>query len=507
MSRTDKKEWFIRYSENIVKALLVLIIAFLLFLSMTQTTVLKDWEEHNYYLAQKLWPHLLILAVLAAGVYLFGRFVPRRKYHKWETGVVFVLLSVAFCFTLYWVLNTQLKPTGDSSVIWTIAHQMDSKDYSAFRDLGYGERYFNQIGTIMLHYFLIHYLGVEQIFIIQLLNVPALLLLYYSLWRLSQELFGKRTGNLTVVLSVLFFPLALYVVFAYNNVFSWSLSMFAVLQEILFLKKGMRYHGILMAISLAAAVQFKMFSWIILFAMFIYAFYEGFRRSRRSVLFYLAGCVVLIFLLSFFFGKFIDSHLEGYQRKGLSPLGHVAMGMQDGPMAPGWYNGIHDITYLETQGEAEAMNAAFIRMIKDSILNFIAHPKYAFRFYFYKTASAWNNPSFQGFWFGEIGTFETDVPDWIQSVYNGALRSRLDVCLNYMLTVIHAGTLGYFLTSWKKIRLRELLPGICFLGGFLFLLLWETKCQYSLGFFIFLFPYCICGYKEIYLRGAASRRP
>ena len=41
-----------------------------------------------------------------------------------------------------------------------------------------------------------------------------------------------------------------------------------------------------------------------------------------------------------------------------------------------------------------------------------------------------------------------------------------------------------------------LLP-LCFIGGFLFLIIWEAKAQYALFYYVILFLYSILGYREL----------
>lgn len=46
--------------------------------------------------------------------------------------------------------------------------------------------------------------------------------------------------------------------------------------------------------------------------------------------------------------------------------------------------------------------------------------------------------------------------------------------------------------------MEELLLPLVFIGGFLFLLMWETKSQYALYFYIVIMLHGILGYQELY---------
>ena len=51
--------------------------------------------------------------------------------------------------------------------------------------------------------------------------------------------------------------------------------------------------------------------------------------------------------------------------------------------------------------------------------------------------------------------------------------------------------------NFKNKTFEDLLLPLAFVGGFLFLLLWEAKSQYALYFYPALFIYSILGYKEL----------
>mgnify|MGYP006966568298 CR=1 FL=1 len=46
-------------------------------------------------------------------------------------------------------------------------------------------------------------------------------------------------------------------------------------------------------------------------------------------------------------------------------------------------------------------------------------------------------------------------------------------------------------------RTGQLLPGIVFIGGFLFHLVWEAKGQYSVVYFMLLLPYAYLGMERV----------
>lgn len=354
------------------------------------------------------------------------------------------------------------------------------------------------MGALFFLKALVGLVGAKNQIVLQFINVVALGIFQLCIRKIGSQLFGETVGDLTLIACVLFFPLSLYVVFTYFNLISWALIALGMQQEISLFQTGRKRHLAVMVLSVFLAVQLKSFSWIAVIAMVIYGCYEGLRKKKCMALWGMITAILLVMLANTYMKQAVLSETGERELRTMPAIGYVAMGMQESYMAPGWYNGVHDRTYLECEGNEVLMKDTFAKMIHDRVQEFWQAPGYAVRFYYHKLASQWNNPSFQGFWFGEISDAKVPVPEWIQSMYAGPIRVKLNNYLNYLLTLIHTGVFLWLILGLKEIRLKQLLPGIYVLGGFLFLIFWEAKCQYTLGFFIFLLAYCACGYVRLY---------
>ena len=501
-------KWFRQFtaiSENIVKLLLLAVEVFLLLLSIMRTSIVSGYEEHTDYAVDSPFRHILLVLIVGILVFAAGKIVMSQHLKikpctlkviiKWTAIILFV---VNLLMALYLVQNTQFKPLGDSSILWDIACQMHEGNYTAFQYLGYAERHFNQMGALFFLKALVGLVGTENQIVLQFINVAALGIFQLSIRKIGSQLFGETVGNLTLIACVLFFPLSLYVVFTYFNLISWALIALGMQQEISLFQTGRKRHLVIMVLAVFLAVQLKSFSWIAVIAMVIYGCYRGLRKKQFMVLLGMLAVMLLVTLANTGMKRVILSETGAKELRTMPALGYVAMGMQESYMAPGWYNGVHDRTYLECEGKEVLMKDTFAQMIRDRVQEFKQDPGYAAWFYYQKQASQWNNPSFQGFWFGEISDAMVPVPDWIHSMYTGSIRVKLNNYLNYLLTLIHTGVLLCLVLGFRDIRLKHLLPGIYFLGGFVFLIFWEAKCQYTLGFFIFLLAYCAYGYVQLY---------
>ena len=124
------------------------------------------------------------------------------------------------------------------------------------------------------------------------------------------------------------------------------------------------------------------------------------------------------------------------------------------------------------------------------------------RFYSRKTASQWNNPTFEMFYgmdidwgYGFQYRFSSDYK--INKFFNNFLNLNNEITvqkiLNFEQSLILFGSLVYivsFLLKKDKTKEELLLP-LTFVGGFLFLFIWEAKSQYALFYYVILFIYAI----------------
>lgn len=119
-----------------------------------------------------------------------------------------------------------------------------------------------------------------------------------------------------------------------------------------------------------------------------------------------------------------------------------------------------------------------------------------------KTASQWNEPSFQSIWIAEnkyqdsyhqkaIGT-DNDWPCRILSPKGNDGLTRIMNVLSFLLLF---GNLLYLLRGRKEDNYGDtLMFAMIFVGGFLFHLVWEAKGQYAFPYYILLIPYAVMGF-------------
>ena len=78
----------------------------------------------------------------------------------------------------------------------------------------------------------------------------------------------------------------------------------------------------------------------------------------------------------------------------------------------------------------------------------------------------------------------------------GVINTVITLVLDVVHTMILFGVLLYLALCMKDFQIREALLMICFIGGYLLHIFWEAKCQYTILFFVLLFPYVFRGYQQ-----------
>lgn len=187
---------------------------------------------------------------------------------------------------------------------------------------------------------------------------------------------------------------------------------------------------------------------------------------------------------------YIRSLNDGREVKGIPMTAWIAMGLQDGKAAPGWYNAYNNSIYEDNDYDFEKTEAAVIEEMKRIVGHYPQDITTSISFFVKKVSSQWNNPTFQSLWILED---RGNDDNWL---LHGNGRYFYTLWVNLLQTWILAGTLFYAVLRFKTSSLQEMILPMTFLGGFIFHLFWEAEGLYSILYFPLLLPLSICGYGE-----------
>lgn len=328
----------------------------------------------------------------------------------------------------------------------------------------------------------------------RIINLVMILFASYSLYGFCQE--TKLNSTITSIIYILYLPLELYVFFVYGNIVCLSLSIFAIWQAVIYLNTNRKKAALLCAAAISVAALFKDNALIMLIAILIVFLIYGLVNRQYKRLFWIPIMITAYIFCSITVDLVIEGITGEKVPSGVDIYGHLAMGVSEGERANGWYNSYAFNAYVESGFDynlyQEIAKEAFLQ--KTEI--FFNNPIYAIEFFSKKTASQWNNPTFQSIWVQQrmlalLSAQEAaDYPLYIDGASTNMLFYYF---FNLVQSMILFGSLCFFVFDARKLPLPTLIPAIAFIGGFIFQLFWEGKAQYTLLFFIMLFPYAATG--------------
>lgn len=477
----------------------IFIITLLCAFNAASTAVLINWE-HTAYIADSVKLHLVfillsvLLAVLAvkSGVY-------RMICHKLEDDKIFgncktVLVIAILVLSSTWALCTQFIPGVDEYAVQLAVKQVMEGNYESFAPLAYMDEYPNNWGFFLFSYVIAVIFGKFNYIVIELIVAVSVAVAFKALSE-TAELFGVgRMGQLLILLfGLVFLPFTFYSMMVYGNLTGVAFALVAVKHEIKFFNGGKWGNAVTSGVCIALGVAFKSNMLIYFLAMLFAAAINVFKSWKRAL-------ILIVVLIAAYEAQslgiaFIVRSMTGCElNKPITSLAWVAMGLQDGDLAPGWWNSYSVKSYFECGGDAVKHSAVVKESIENSLSNFAANPDYAVEFFTKKILSTWANPTFQCFATVRSGSY-LDVPEWMKQMLSYPSQKAILPYLNAEMFLVYFGSLLYILTEDFKRTDKLILPMI-FVGGFLFYLVWEAKARYALMFFIVLIPCAVRGYSR-----------
>ena len=491
--------------KTVVMGLFVTILFWLGIFSACSTSYMRaDVSELTYFVEDNVWINLAaIVIVIAAAVLLksipvVGEYVSCvNKDEDRFLKIRRILLLTGLGIAVFWVLSTQYRPGADQAQVQKAAYMLHIKDYSLFAPDGYLAKYPNQLGLLWFSYLFSLVFGSYNYLVFQLMNAVGVVVIGKTLAEISGHCGCKRTVQLLVILfSILFFPLTMYSSFVYGNVLGLACSLNAIEREILFFKKKRKRDLFLSTILIIFAVQLKSNYLIFLIGMLIYAIVESMMQKKIkwlliSLLFLgcnaAAGTAVMT----------VSEQVSGYELdQGASPWSWIAMGLQEGKRAPGWYNGYNSHSYKESGYDSAIQEEMAKENIFESIERFAEDKEEALRFFTRKTASQWNNPTFQSFWNVQVRSAGVEQSEWSRDLINGRGAILCAEFLNLLQFIILSGAVLFCVNGREGKNMEQMLVlAMIFIGGFVFHMFWEAKCQYTISYFVLLIPFAAAGYE------------
>ena len=480
----------------------ICLLGFLTLVSLVSTSYFNaetSFGEHPQYRTDSWILNLLFLAAFFAVLYAADRrfHLDRLPTNMLAAAAVLFVAGVS----ILWIETSYTYPEADQKAVSWVAWLASRNDYLFFRPGKYMQVYPNQLGLVAILEALYRITGEENwkafMYLTAISNGSAVYLLY----RITDRLFSKKQiTHLVLLLSAGCMQIMLYSTFLYGITLGLSLS----LASFYFLLKALDGQGnrgkffcfaFLSAVFMGASILVKNNYSIVLVALVLLLLYKGLKkRSRKPV------CVALMLLVvCLLMGKSLTAFYEarcGIEiGSGMPKTLWIAMGMQEGERAEGWYNEFNYNTFLETGCDSEKSDAIARESIKKSLQYFREHPAYALRFYYKKTVSQWNEPTYAALWVNQF--HRGDFSKIVQSIYEGKLCVVFHEYMNLYQSLIFAAVFACLLIRRKSWSMEQLFFLIVILGGFCFHTIWEAKSQYIYPYFVMLLPCAAAGISDV----------
>lgn len=498
----------------IVLGIFLFINIWLFLLSIFSTSRLtQDANEYTYYTRDYFWLHILILAALAAFIYFLvnrrilqhinAYYTRNKKAYIKARNMCLIIIGI---IGAAWVLLTQSHAGADQYYVLKAAEGLRNGDYSAFQYDGYIAKYTNQIGLLFIEYLIGFIVGDYNYIFWQLLNV-VMVVFTYKLFSDILALFNmpRLACLLAPVSGILFFPWTLYSVFIYGNVAGLFFATLSFKYALLFIdsadEKCSVKHLLISGLAMMLSVMIKNNYLIFMIALIIYTFAEMLRRRNIQIIL-LSFAVIAGFCMQAVIPKLVIEKITGCDlNNGASSWAWIDMGLRPNAgttYADGWYNGqiaaLYENNGYDTKKEAVAAKEeikAYLELYRNdskALVSFLSK----------KVASQWNNPEFQCFWITNVRGTNIRQSSFITGILSVKDNSAHMNYLNILQSLILFGSLIYAIDAFfrKSFAGTTVLP-LTFIGGFIFHIFWEGKCQYTLPYFMILIPLCIMGYNNM----------
>ena len=489
--------------EGIVTIIVLGILTFLMYLSSRSITVIMQ-SEHLLFIKDSflffLIPIILtiVFVLLSTKVKIVKTISERIENDDTLYCKIRLYLQIALFFgCLFWVLNTQMMARADQVEIQEAAFRVHFGDFGELQKDGYIGAHYNQIGLMLVSYLFSFLFGSQNYVVFQIFNAVAITVIYTQLADFGGILGLKNNGKVLVQLSGFFFyPIIFFSSFVYGNIIGLALSLLAINYEYRFFKDKRTRYGFISAALIALAVMVKPNFSIYMIGILIYAAINIIIKKNYKSSIYIA-LVIIFFCIQSFGTKALFEKVSGIEiGDGISPYAFAAMGLQEGGLGPGWYDGYNDLTYENVKYDTREQRQVAIWNIKDRLKFFKENKEEAISFFTRKTAAQWNEPTYESlFILNGKSDYGVKVAGWvwyITTVHGGFVLSKAGKL--FQIIVMFGALLYLLLVRKDEDFYQKLTPLMILIGGFVFHFVWEANGQYTIIFFILLIPYAVCGY-------------
>lgn len=415
-------------------------------------------------------------------------------YNKTKSVMLKIIALIAFI----WVVITQYVPGSDQLDVLSSAYKYGVNDTSVIEAGGYLDKWLHNVGITTVERILGAVVGDFNIIFMQLLNIPGIVLIYKKIVDIWDKEGGSRLSQVcTLVAGIIFYPLIMYASFVYGNIWSVTLSLLAFDAEMDYFDSKKKSCILKFALAVGLSYIVKSSAIIFMVAFGIYAIVRGAMEKTKLyhiLILLLAMCVSYAFFS--IVPKIALSKSMGRELRDSDGIwAFIAMGLQEDGTTAGWYNNYCLDVYYDNNRDSEVAEKIAREEVFNRIDFFLSDKHNGFEFFSKKIASSWIEPTYQGYWVNQVRAHRVVFPAWLDSFMSAKGYATAAKIFNFFQILVFFGTVLWLILEDKKAFVAKSFFLLSVVGGFTFLLFWETKSQYTITYFILLFPYAAYGYE------------
>lgn len=461
--------------------------------------------------------------VLTVSFILLFLILLRKKTLRFLMPQIVSAITIILYLGIGLVLISHVRPVVRSDVreCFLAAQGFSKGDFSSLKKGAYLFENAHQIGFVLYEMMLTRLSQDVRLFF--LVNLLLVMIDNLLIVRFTSVMTGGNREAVTVagLLALLFFPHLFFILFGYNQIISMTLMLAAAVN----LCKFIRTHSLIPLLFMILFSFFAVFvrgnAGIFVVAEIIVILLHWMRRgsapkparrpARRNSLCLAAAILLILTLVTAGTAMRVAGEKTAGQElpRELPKTMWIAMGMQDGPRAAGWYNGYIYRTYRNYEYDLKQTEEDARKEINDRLQVFLGDPGLFAYFYTEKICSTWCEPTFESIWSGPLEDMGQHIDGKIlHKLYTGGLPYAMfaNYCSIINIFIFFGAFVGLFLQLAGIVRRKgskslspaglDLLrfPGLVLIGGFIFHLLWETKSQYVMFYVYMLIPLAAFGY-------------
>ena len=501
---------FFEYVLNGVKILAVVLTLILWISALLVTSYVDDMSiQITLFRSNNLLASIGIGLLFTVVCCVIAAWVHKKLRYKDKAFAVIVMAWICVVGAVL-ILFGKSVPGGDAMSVYGIAESFARGDMAAIHPVdSYLSYYPHQVGLVAFLEVLFrvwNMLGIEQHayhFIKGIYVILTCVTVYFG-YRTVDKMWKNTFVNvLFLCFAAMNLPMLLYSSFVYGEVPAFAAFTVGLYCLMCFAEKGhLCLQGWLSVLFFVLSVMLRKNSLILVIAVCLVVLCEGLRQKKKifvaAAVVYMVGAISILPVVQ----KGYEYRAGNTLSSGVTTLSYLAMGMQEGHGACGFYNGFNFNTYAQSGLNADIANEVSRKAIAERLQYFKENPQYMLDFYAEKHLAQWAHATYDSLQ-ATISNFG-GRSEFFHSLYEGELAKYYTGYCKVFQIVIFGGAFLFALLMLKK-KQKTMLPGelsegfwvyiglVGVLGGFLFHMVWEASARYIYVYSLLMVPYAAWG--------------